>query len=116
MYICLDGINAETLRKVKSAIKEIVDDDIEVRTVGSIYKEIARIEIESTIGAEIDDEQMDQLSRVQMNKLLEDLSLELAMDFEDTVFQEMCDRSNEVIKRHSEENLFDLEYLENICN
>lgn len=119
MYICLDGISAETLRKVKSAIKEIVDDDIEVRTVGSIYKEIAKIEIECTMDAELDEEQIDNLSDEQYRAIVEDLTANLLGECEDTVFQELCDRARSIILDNAtteEERKFTLEYLKSICD
>lgn len=120
MYICVENISAEELQKINSAIKEIVNDDAEIRTIGSIYREIAKTEIECTIDSEIDEEQIENLSDEQYRTIVEDLTDDLLGECENTVFQELCDISRDVISNYATTDeeilLFKTEYLENICN
>lgn len=67
-----------------------------LRPIHSIYYETCRIEADCTLdrveGYEYNEEDHEML--------LDKLAEEIANDCEDTVFQEMCERADEIVARH----------------
>ena len=89
-------------------IKDLTSDELEllkkdfnnrVRPIHSIYHEICRVEADCSIERVIDENEI-SLSEEKYEQATEDIAQKLANECENTAFQEMCERADDITRRH----------------
>lgn len=93
MYLEIKDLTNEELELLKK------DFNDRVRPIHSIYHETCRIEADCSIERVIDENEI-SLSKEKYEQAIEDIAQELANECEDTAFQEMCERADDITRRH----------------